>query len=329
MPEKIAIFGCKATTAFLAESLSEQYPISLLVTIDPENGRKNKVADYKDLKVWAEAGNIAVYQAKTYSLKDSDDVEFINSKKLDAAFVMGWQRLIPNTILEGLRVGAFGMHGSSMNLPLGRGRSPMNWSLIEGRKVFYTNLFRYDPGIDSGDIVDTCKFGISSGDTAETMHFKNTLAMKYLVQKNIKDILANRLNLQKQKDITPSYYPKRTPEDSLINWERDVCFIERFIRAVTRPFNGAFSFIQDQKIIIYDAQIFDLNEFGYENEDAGTIVEVFTNEKFLVKGFGGLLLVNDYEYSGKLKKGMRFGNGGMEIKQFELNPFGYHDVYDQ
>ena len=50
------------------------------------------------------------------------------------------KRLIPIDILEQFSVGAFGMHGSSMDLPLGRGRSPLNWSLIEGRKFFYKSF---------------------------------------------------------------------------------------------------------------------------------------------------------------------------------------------
>ena len=39
--------------------------------------------------------------------------------------------------------------------------------------------------IDSGDILDTNKFPITEFDTAETMHFKNTLSMCDLIKKNL------------------------------------------------------------------------------------------------------------------------------------------------
>lgn len=327
--DNIAIFGCKATTLFLLKNLQIPFPIRHLITISPELGEKHEVADYLDLTQSGETNGIEIYQAKYYSLKSKTDLEHIHSLKIDIAFVIGWQRLIPAEILEGLSIGAFGMHGSSMNLPLGRGRSPMNWSIIEDRKAFYTNLFQYDPGVDSGDIVDTFKFQITPRDTAETMHFKNTLAMKFLIEQNIEKLVYNNFTTYPQDDsIAPTYYPKRTPADSLIDWNLDMYALERFIRAVTRPFNGAYSFVEDQQITIWDAQVFDLNDFGYDKIKVGTVVAVFESGKFLVRCFGGLLLVNDYAADFAIERGMRFQNNGLEIKQFDRNEQGYFDVME-
>ena len=149
-----------------------------------------------------------------------------------------------------MAIGSFGMHGSSMDLPLGRGRSPMNWSLIEGRDIFFTNLFRYDSGVDSGDILDTFRFDILDKDTSETLHFKNTLAMKFLIEKNLDSLLGKDFHLKKQKNISPTYYPKRTPDDSLIDWNSNINDLDRFIRAVTKPFNGAFTFCCKKSLYI-------------------------------------------------------------------------------
>ena len=323
----IAFFGCKATTRFLLENLKLPFPIQHLITIDPAKGEKFQVADYCDLQDYAKEQGMQVYQAKYYSLKHEDDIAHINELNIDVAFVMGWQRLIPAAVLDHLSIGAFGMHGSSMNLPLGRGRSPMNWSIMEGRKAFYTNLFKYDPGVDSGDIMDTFKFEVTDKDTAETMHFKNTLAMKYLIERNVGQLVRNDFTVSSQEaGIKPTYYPKRTPADSLINWNQEVYALERFVRAVTRPFNGAYTFIETHKVIIYRAQVFDLNDFGYQHDAPGTVVAVFENGKFLVKCFGGLLLVTEYETNTTIEKGQRFHNNGEEIQHFDRNPLGFFDV---
>ncbi|SMO35951.1 methionyl-tRNA formyltransferase [Solitalea koreensis] len=325
--KKIAVFGCKQTTKFILDALGDKVPVSLLITIDPYLARENEVADYYD---FSEIGNLVkVYSAQSYSLKSQGDINFINAQQIDIAFVIGWQRLLPESILDNLTIGAFGMHGSSLNLPLGRGRSPMNWSIIEDRKVFYTNLFKFNSGIDSGDIVDSFKFTITERDNAATMHFKNTLAMKYLIEKNLAKLLKNEQLLHKQPAIIPTYYPKRNPDDSLIEWDRDLYYIERFIRAVTKPFNGAFSFLNGEKMVIFQSQPFDVHEFGYDNEEPGTIVEVLTNEAFLVKCFGGLLLVTDFVFKGLLKRGMRFGNNGTIVTDFQLNKFGFYDIPEE
>ncbi|HUS03594.1 MAG TPA: formyltransferase family protein [Chitinophagaceae bacterium] len=324
--KKIALFGCKQTTKFVAEFINNIIKLDYLITINPELASKNEVADYMDLTTFCDERDIQCYSAEAYNLKNEKDTSEISDLKIDVAFVIGWQRLIPEKILNSISIGIFGMHGSSMNLPLGRGRSPMNWSIIEGRKVFYTNLFKYDAGVDSGEVLDTFKFSINNRDTAETMHFKNMLAMQYLIKTNINSILNNHYTLSKQPDIKPTYYPKRTPEDGLIDWNDDISRIERFIRAVAPPFDGAFSFVGDERITIYDAQIFDIIDYGLDKEIPGKIVEVFTDRKFLIKGYGGLLLVNSYKSSYTPKKGDLLNNNKQKIKYFETNKYGNYDL---
>ena len=153
---KIVIIGCKSTTLFLIQNLHKVFKIDYVITIPETIASRNEVADYCDLNPFCKDLNIPVYSAKNYNLKNQDSEDFFKDNKFDVGFVMGWQRLIPSNILNYFSIGVFGMHGSSMNLPLGRGRSPMNWAIIEGRRQFYTCLFKYDPGVDSGDILDVC-----------------------------------------------------------------------------------------------------------------------------------------------------------------------------
>ena len=325
---KVAVFGCKSTTIFLLESLQSVTEVSMVITITPEAGEKNQVADYEDIKQYCDNKGILCYLAKRYDLKSEQDLESIKEMKLDIAFVIGWQRLIPNEVLQTFSIGVFGMHGSTDDLPVGRGRSPMNWALIEQRKHFFTNIFRYDPGIDSGDILDTFVFSIQPNDTAETMHYKNVLAMKTLILRNLDQLTSGNVSLKKQKNSAPTYYPKRRPEDGLLDWNMDIFQLDAFIRAVTKPFDGAFSFINDKKSIIWRASIFetDLVDFGYKDAPFGEIVEVYPSRKFLIRCRGGLLIVHDYFSEIEIAKGMILCSAEKEIKQFELNKYGFHDL---
>lgn len=323
----IAVFGCKATTWTLLRDIRLPAPVSHLVTIDPEQGARHEVADYLDLKPLVEPMGIQVYQAHSYSLKNAEDRSFLRSLRLDIAFVIGWQRLVPAEVLDALRLGAFGMHGSAMDLPRGRGRSPMNWALIEGRDVFYTNLFRYDPGVDSGDVADTIKFSIGPRDTAETLHFKNTLAMKHLIERNIGGLLRGDLALKPQEaSVKPTYYPKRSPQDGLIDLGQDAHTLDRFIRAVTKPFSGAFLFYRGSRITILDAQVFDLNEFGFEALAIGTVAMLLGERKFLLKCIGGLLLVNVWEAGFEVQAGIVLDTNGQEPRTFPRNRSGGFDL---
>jgi methionyl-tRNA formyltransferase len=328
--KKIAIFGCKSTTQLLMESLSSQVKIDWLITINPALAKKFEVADYTDLTQYCQDNEIKMYTATNYSLKSEKDYEFFESNQISLAFVMGWQRLVPENILNTFSIGAFGMHGSAIDLPKGRGRSPMNWAIIEGKKQFYTNLFKYDPGVDSGDVLDTYKFQITDKDTGESMHFKNTLSMIYLVKRNLPILQQGNFSLQHQrKDIIPTYYPKRNPEDSLIDWEEDITALERFIRAVAPPFNGAYSYLDGiNKIVILEAQIFDFSDFGFNNSAIGEILQVFPNGKFVTKCFGGLLLVNKFETSHHPIKGQILSNGPGLKRTFPRNNQGNFDIIE-
>ena len=104
------------------------------------------------------------------------------------------------------------MHGSSEPLPRGRGRSPMNWSIIEGKNKFITNLFKYDEGIDSGEVVDTQIFDINPWDTIAILQHKNTISQIQLILKNLPKIIDQKIKYIPQRtDIEPTYYPKLSP----------------------------------------------------------------------------------------------------------------------
>ncbi len=322
----IALFGCKSTTRFLLDALLDGGQPVHLITIGPEKGSKQEVADYADLQAYGRGRGVPVYVAQKYSLQSPTDEAFFRDRPFELGFVVGWQRLIPAAILGTFATGVFGMHGSAMDLPLGRGRSPMNWSILEGRDVFYTNLFRYDPGADDGDVLDTYKFQITVHDTGETMHFKNTLAMKCLIERNLARLRDGTFTLSPQRPLTPTYYPRRYPADSLIDWSADIVTLERFIRAVAPPFNGAYTYLKDRKVIITRAVPFDVRDFGLTASAPGEVVTVFPNGKFLVYCYGGLLLVHEYETEVWPSAGDCFTTGPETLRHFPRNTEGFHDL---
>lgn len=318
----IVVFGCKQSTVDLITHLELMTEMRLtLITVSKNVAERNHIAGYRDLRNYSLRGDVIVVDDYTLSSNLPDVLQTQQS----IGFVMGWQRLIPSRVLNNFSVGVFGMHGSATNLPEGRGRSPLNWALIEGRKQFYTNLFKYNPGVDDGDILDTYKFSIGERDTIETLHFKNTLAMLSLIERNISQLLSGSpLGLIPQEAEGATYYPKRKLSDSFIDFSDDINSVERFIRAVTRPFGGARAQFLGREIIIYSAQVFDQTEFHYSREETGKIVHLFDNKMFLIKLKGGLLLVKDYE--GEIELGGVFKLTPPNGVRFTRNKYGNFDI---
>ena len=300
MGDKIVMCGCgEAGWESIQYLLEQGIRIDHFVSITPEKAEQQKVSGYKSYAGLAEEYNIPIYYAKKYSLKDPADLEFFRENKFDLMIQGGWQRLFPEEVLETLRVGAVGIHGSSEYLPKGRGRSPINWSLIEGKQRFIFHYFLIKPGVDDGDVFHHEIADINAWDDCRTVYYKNAIITKRAYLEWIPRLLKGDYTVKYQEG-EPSYYPKRTPEDGRIDWSKSMEELHNFIRAITHPYPGAFTYRQEQKINLWKAQPFD-QRIDYPEAANGEVVEVFSTGDAVIKCRDGLLLITEYE--GKLEVG--------------------------
>jgi methionyl-tRNA formyltransferase len=293
--KKIVLVGCTEYGFNLFKPLldSGELKISYIITLDDEQSKQYNVSGYKNLDTLAIKYDIPVYYPINYNLKNEKDIEFFKNNKFDLMLMGGWQRLIPNSILDLLEYGGLGLHGSSELLPKGRGRSPVNWSLIEGKKRFLIHLFLLNSGVDSGDIIDIEDFDINDFDTCKTIYYKISILSRKMIINNLDNIFNATLDIKKQVG-KETHYPKRTQDDGIIDWSnKTVFYLHNFIRALTQPYPGAFTYYNDIKILIWKAQVFDTRIIYYGKEE-GEIVEVFDSGDFIVNCNSGLLLVTEY-----------------------------------
>lgn len=292
--KRVVMCGCHiAGKEVIEEIIKSGLIISYFVTLTPEQALKYKISGYMDYRELAELYKIPVYIPEEYSLKSGKDLLFFKEQSFDLLIQGGWQRLFPIEVLKTLSIGAIGGHGSSDYLPKGRGRSPLNWSLIEGKNRFIMHLFLMREGADDGDVIDTEVFDINEFDDIRTLYYKNTIVTKRMMLRIIPKLLKGEIVCWSQQGI-PSYYPKRNQEDGIIQWEEmDVFEISNLVRAVTRPYPGAYAKINGELYMIWKCQIFDTRIF-YKEANYGQIVEKFDNN-IIINCRGGLLLVTDYE----------------------------------
>lgn len=63
------------------------------------------------------------------------------------------------------------------------------------------------------------------------------------------------MKLRLQDETRRRIVPQRSPEDGLIEWATDAASIDRFIRAQTRPYPGAFATLEGKPLHIWCAQV--------------------------------------------------------------------------
>jgi len=250
------------------------------------------ISGYFYFRYFCKKNGLEFIPVNDYGLKNKNDQNRLLSYKIDILLVLGWQRLIPQWLIKHCKICALGVHGSSWGIVRGRGRSPQNWALILGKKKFSISIFRIDPEIDSGDVIDTNEFVLGEFDDIETSYFKSCMMTSKMIVKNIqnKKILKNKTNRQRG---TPQYLPKRKPEDGEIDWCRSTKKIYNFIRALTLPYPGAFAKYHKSKIFVWKVRPFDIPKDLIKGKP-GQILKIFHNGKFLVKTGDGALLVDDF-----------------------------------
>jgi methionyl-tRNA formyltransferase len=302
MHYKVTVFGVKDTTLEIIEYIQNKIcNIDLIVTINNEVLSNNHVAGFSELASVGKKYNIKVFESYSYSLKDKICKDFFENNVFDIGISMGWQRLMPKDVLDKFSFGIFGFHGSCGYLPYGRGRSPLNWSIIQGAKRFILNLFQYDVEADSPNIFAKNMFEINQFDTIRTLQYKQLISAKVLIKELMEAYRTGKISINKESKDFDSLYEKRTPDDGKIDFKQKTCEIYNLIRGVTYPFPGAFAYIDKNKITIWKAYPFD-GIMDFSKCCPGEVVEIF-DKNILIRTLDGSLIINEYEYETRIVVG--------------------------
>lgn len=150
-----------------------------------------------------------------------------------------YRNLLPTWLWGGMELGAFNMHGSY--LPSYRGRAPLNWAIINGEDHTGVTLHWMVKEADAGDIVDQEKVMIGKEQTAISVREHACAAAVRVMERQLANVLCGRAPRHVQDLSKVSYFGKRTPEDGRIDWSQPAPVVFNLVRALTRPYPGAFT----------------------------------------------------------------------------------------
>ena len=294
MKYRLAVFGVKDTSENIVEFIHKNIrPVDLVITISREVLNRNQVSGFKGLSVLTEKYGIPVFEADSYFLTDEKTRKFMEENEFEIAISMGWQRLIPKDVLDKFQYGVYGFHGNCGYLPFGRGRSPLNWSIIQGDTRFNLNLFRYDENADSPNVFATEMFSLTVHDDIRTAQYKNMICSKNLIRKLLKAYDEKNIQIRQESKDFDSWYMKRTASDGKIDFRGRTRDIYNLIRGVAAPFPGAFAMCAGEKVTVWEAHPFD-EMIDFSAYTPGEVVDVFDG-KPVVRTVDGSLLIDRYE----------------------------------
>jgi methionyl-tRNA formyltransferase len=238
---------------------------------------------------------------ETTDLNADETLTAVSDLDPELVFVVGWSQLVRDPFIALAREGVFGMHPTL--LPRHRGRAPIPWAILSGLARTGVTLFEIvDASADSGAIVGQTVVDIAPDDTATTLFEKVAVAHVELIRDWVPQLLERRAPRMPQDARRASSWPKRTPADGIIDWETRAPYLYDWVRAQTRPYPGAFTFLGDERVVVWRARPVELEV----EAPAGTIVAERPEGHVVACGEGGLLL-EDVETDVTLGVGMQLG----------------------
>ncbi|MDQ7024073.1 MAG: formyltransferase family protein [Anaerolineae bacterium] len=219
--------------------------------------------------------------------------EIIRASAAQVAISLNWQFLINNETLNLFPQGIINSHVG--DLPRYRGNATPNWALIMGETSIPMTLHFMDDGLDTGDILLQRSMPL----TAETRVRDIYDFSAHVVPKMFSEVLTalEKGALQpKPQPTDPTLalrcYP-RLPQDSFIDWHQSAEEIQRLVQAVSEPFNGAYTYLGTDKLIIWRAYA-EKPQTPYLAV-AGHVVERRAKGEIAVATGDGFLIVQDVQ----------------------------------
>jgi UDP-4-amino-4-deoxy-L-arabinose formyltransferase/UDP-glucuronic acid dehydrogenase (UDP-4-keto-hexauronic acid decarboxylating) len=151
-------------------------------------------------------------------------------------------------------------------LPTYRGRAPLNWAIINGENYSGVSLHVLEKTFDTGAIVDQEKVEFTEDEYVADIQPRITDAGVKLFKRSLEKLLDGNPQTTPQDENNATYFGKRTPEDGRIDFNKSAKEVYNLIRALSKPFPGAFAEINGKDTIFWRAKIGDETDLP-----AGTI----------------------------------------------------------
>ena len=239
---------------------------------------------------------------ETKDVNADETLAVVGGLEPELIFVVGWSQLVRDPFIALAREGVFGMHPTL--LPRHRGRAPIPWAILSGLARTGVTLFEIvDATADSGAVVGQVEVEIAPDETATTLFDSLAEAHVELIREHVPLLLRREAPRISQDPRRASSWQKRVPADGIIDWETRAPYLYDWVRAQTRPYPGAFTWLGDEKVIVWRARPVELAEPA----SAGTIVALSEEGPVVACGEGGLVLEELDAGSAELVVGARLG----------------------
>jgi len=253
---------------------------------------------------WTDLGQISNDLNLPYKnyleINTPENIDWMKSKHPDLIFAVGFSQLLSDVWLNMTSLGCIGFHPTL--LPVGRGRAPLAWIILNERTGAAT-FFLMGKGADDGPVFVQEPFDVQEDDDAGSIEVKMGVAIEKALDKWLPLLKRGEWNPIPQDEIRATWYGKRYPSDGLIDWSKSALEIDRLVKATSHPHPGAYTFFKDKKVTIWKSRI----ESQIPIKGVTGRVLLINNSQYLIQCGNGLLWIYDIEGADNFSTGNKLG----------------------
>jgi methionyl-tRNA formyltransferase len=184
----------------------------------------------------AERLGIPVLTPKT--LRTPDAAETFRGHRADAAVVVAYGLILPQSILDGTRLGCFNLHGSL--LPRWRGAAPIHRAILAGDDASGVMVMKMDAGLDTGDVAMAERVAVTDQMTTSDLHDVLAKVGAALMVRAMAALERGELGLTPQSAEGVTYAAKIEKDEARVDWTKPARTVLRHCHGLS-PFPGAWS----------------------------------------------------------------------------------------
>ena len=238
-----------------------------------------------------------VFQPQNVNAPDS--LAELRNLDVDLCVVAAYGQILSADLLEIPRHGAINLHASL--LPRHRGAAPVQYAILKGDSETGVTIFRIEPRLDAGPLLDVVRTPIDAKETAGELEARLSELAAPLSLQVIDQIESGKSSGVFQDSSAVTRAPRIKKAFGAIDWCRSAEEIEWHIRAM-QPWPTAFTFLEqpDQKslrLIVLAAEPCDSQPFNAAlsdnamDERPGQIIVTDDRRLFVRSGEGSVEIV--------------------------------------
>lgn len=223
--------------------------VSAIITMPHD--RAQKISAFKSFDDLGARFGVPVYhEAK---VNEPHVIQLMRQFEPEIIYVIGWPRLVKREILDMPSRGCVGIHSSL--LPKFRGGAPVNWGLIHGASQWGVTLMYLEDGPDVGDIIAQEAFSVDQEDDVKSLYEKATEASIRMLTEMVPRFASGSAPRLPQNHNEATLFFQRKPHEGVIDWGRSSQELYNWVRALTHPYPGAFTYLPDgRKMVVWRSE---------------------------------------------------------------------------